>query len=68
MVVDPSLAGCGPCSNGTFGWEGIFTTKFMVDPVSGVSWASFAQVHPCWDHNVKVELGSLIFGATKSKL
>lgn len=67
VVVDSSLAGCGPCNNGTFGWEGIFTTKFMVDPMSGVSWASFAQVHPCWDHNVKAGLGPLIFGAMNSK-
>ena len=63
VVVDSSLAGCGPCSNGTFGWEGIFTTKFMIDPMTGVSWAAFSQVHPCWEHNLKAELGPLIFTA-----
>lgn len=67
VVVDSSLAGCGPCSDGTFGWEGIFTTKFMIDPTSGVSWAAFSQVHPCWDHNLKVELGPLIFSAMEER-
>jgi hypothetical protein len=25
--------------------------------------ACFSQVHPCWEHNLKKELGPLIFGA-----
>lgn len=37
VIVDSSLAGCGLCNPGTLGWEGIFTTKFMVDPKGGVS-------------------------------
>ena len=37
--------------------------RFAVDPVADVCFACFSQVHPCWDHNLKAELGPLIFGA-----
>ena len=68
VVIDPTLAGIGPCSKGTFGWEGIYTTKFAVDPAADVAFACFSQVHPCWNHNVKAELGPHIFGAVEAAM
>jgi CubicO group peptidase (beta-lactamase class C family) len=64
VVTDPARAQqVLGCSAGAFGWEGIFTTKFMVDPASDIGFAAFSQVHPCWAFNLKRELGPLIFGA-----
>ena len=39
VVIDPELAGIGPCNKGTFGWEGIYTTKYAPSARRGWLWS-----------------------------
>ena len=39
VVIEPELAGIGPCNKGTFGWEGIYTTKYAPSARRGWLWS-----------------------------
>jgi CubicO group peptidase (beta-lactamase class C family) len=44
-------------SKGAFGWEGIFSTKYEVDPAEGgLTMCFMSAVAPCWRFNLKLEL------------
>jgi CubicO group peptidase (beta-lactamase class C family) len=57
VVTQGGAGNCLGASRGAFGWEGIFTTKYMVDPVeNGLTICFMSAVAPCWRFNLKLEL------------
>jgi len=52
---------CQRVSSGTFGWEGILTTKYAVDRKEGLAIAFFSQVAPCWRYNLGTDFLPLVY-------
>ena len=52
---------------GAYGWEGIFTTKFLIDPKEQMVVTFFSQTLPCWRFNLKAELLPLVYRAIIDK-
>lgn len=55
-------------SHGTFGWEGIFGTKYIVDPCEGLTVCFMSSVAPCWRFNFMLELLPLVYVAIEDPL
>jgi len=51
------------CPNGTFGWGGMASTAFWVDPVNEISAMFFTQLIPSSTYPIRQYLRSLVYGA-----
>lgn len=60
--VDPVQTLCLG-SAGEFFWSGIYSTKFFVDPVEGISLVFMTQVFPSVVFPIREQLKTLIYGA-----
>ena len=49
------------CPNGTFGWGGMASTAFWVDPVEEISAMFFTQLIPSTTHPIRPYLRSLVY-------
>jgi len=62
VVVDQAKTRVS-CPEGTFGWGGMASTAFWVDPVEEVSVAFFTQLMPSTTHPIRPYLRSLVYQA-----
>ncbi|MEV0171477.1 serine hydrolase domain-containing protein [Streptomyces sp. NPDC050803] len=62
VVVDPSRTRA-PAGLGTYGWSGVATTTFWVDPVHDLTVQFMTQVRPRTSHTVYPELKRLVHEA-----
>ncbi|MFM7493690.1 MAG: serine hydrolase, partial [Acidimicrobiaceae bacterium] len=51
------------CPNGTFGWGGMASTVFWVDPVNEISAMFFTQLIPSSTYPIRQYLRSLVYAA-----
>jgi CubicO group peptidase (beta-lactamase class C family) len=49
------------CPNGTYGWGGMASTAFWVDPVEEISAMFFTQLIPSTTHPIRPYLRSLVY-------
>jgi len=50
-------------SHGSYGWEGLYSTKFLIDPIEKLSIHFYSTVAPCWRYDIKGALFPLIYRA-----
>lgn len=62
VVLDPARARC-PGSVGDFGWGGMASTFFWVDPVEDLSVVFFTQLSPSSSYPNRPQLKALVHGA-----
>ncbi len=62
VVLDPAIARC-PGSVGDFGWGGMASTFFWVDPVEDLSVVFFTQLSPSSSYPNRPQLKALVHGA-----
>ncbi|MFJ7904405.1 serine hydrolase domain-containing protein [Streptomyces sp. NPDC096198] len=62
VVTDPAL-GQSPAVRGTFGWSGVATTTFWVDPEHDLTVQFLTQLRPKGSHTVYPELKRLLHAA-----
>lgn len=62
VVLDPARLRC-PGSVGDFGWGGMASTYFWVDPVNSFSAVFFTQLSPSSSYPSRAELKALVHGA-----
>ncbi|WP_370399564.1 serine hydrolase domain-containing protein [Sulfitobacter sp. JB4-11] len=62
VVLDPARARC-PGSIGDFGWGGMASTFFWVDPVEDLSVVFFTQLSPSSSYPNRPQLKALVHGA-----
>jgi CubicO group peptidase (beta-lactamase class C family) len=62
VMLDPVRAQV-PCSPGEFGWGGLASTAFWVDPVEEISLVFMTQLVPSSALNVRNELRTILYGA-----
>ena len=62
VVTDPAR-NLTPGSAGEFYWSGIYSTKFFIDPVEGVSMVFLTQVGPSVVFPIREQLKTLIYAA-----
>lgn len=62
VVVDQAKTRSA-CPNGTFGWGGMASTVFWVDPVSEISAMFFTQLIPSTTYPIRQYLRSLVYAA-----
>ncbi|MFJ4893911.1 serine hydrolase domain-containing protein [Streptomyces sp. NPDC088788] len=62
VVVDPELTR-SPSSEGAFGWSGVATTTFWVDPRNDLTVQFLSQLRPTASHSVYPELKRLVHEA-----
>eukprot|EP00931_Biecheleriopsis_adriatica_P102148 TRINITY_DN77163_c0_g1_i1.p1 TRINITY_DN77163_c0_g1~~TRINITY_DN77163_c0_g1_i1.p1 ORF type:complete len:450 (-),score=71.31 TRINITY_DN77163_c0_g1_i1:18-1232(-) len=60
VVIGPNIYGA---SLGSFGWEGLVSTKYMVDPSEGLAVAFWSNIAPCWRYRIKAEALPLVYKA-----
>jgi CubicO group peptidase (beta-lactamase class C family) len=60
VVVDQAKTRVS-CPEGTFGWGGMASTVFWIDPVEEVSVAFFTQLMPSTTHPIRPYLRSLVY-------
>jgi CubicO group peptidase (beta-lactamase class C family) len=65
VVVDPALTRA-PSSEGAFGWSGVATTTFWVDPRRDLTVQFLSQLRPTASHSVFPELRRLVHEAVTS--
>ena len=58
VISTNNIAGA---SIGTFGWEGIFTTKYTIDVQEDMCICFFSNTAPCWRYNFKGEILPLVY-------
>jgi CubicO group peptidase (beta-lactamase class C family) len=51
------------CPNGTFGWGGMASTQFWVDPVNEISAMFFTQLIPSSTYPIRQYMRSLVYAA-----
>eukprot|EP00041_Stephanoeca_diplocostata_P008927 m.133388 g.133388 ORF g.133388 m.133388 type:complete len:311 (-) comp17540_c0_seq1:2034-2966(-) len=54
-------------SAGSFGWEGIYTTKYWIDPVEELVILYFSNVSPCWRWDLHGRVGPLVYDAITTR-
>mmetsp|Transcript_31636 Transcript_31636/g.98441 ORF Transcript_31636/g.98441 Transcript_31636/m.98441 type:complete len:451 (-) Transcript_31636:223-1575(-) len=59
-AVGPNVLGMRP---GAFGWEGMISTKYVVDPREELTVSLWANVAPCWRYALKQEVLPLVYRA-----
>ncbi|MBZ6101512.1 serine hydrolase domain-containing protein [Streptomyces olivaceus] len=64
VVVDPSRTR-SPCGLGTYGWSGVATTTFWVDPGRDLTVQFMTQVRPRASHTVYPDLKRLVHEAVR---
>ena len=64
VISTNNIAGA---SIGTFGWEGIFTTKYTIDVQEDMCICFFSNTAPCWRYNFKGEILPLVYRRKKKK-
>jgi CubicO group peptidase (beta-lactamase class C family) len=62
VTIDPAR-NLTPGNAGEFFWSGIFSTKFLVDPVEGLSMVFMTQVFPSVVFPIREQLKTLIYAA-----
>lgn len=62
VVLDPAIARC-PGSIGDFGWGGMASTFFWVDPVEDLTVVFFTQLSPSSSYPNRPQLKALVHGA-----
>ena len=62
VVVDQAKSRVA-CPNGTFGWGGMASTAFWVDPVNEISAMFFTQLIPSSTYPIRPYLRSLVYAA-----
>ena len=62
VVVDQAKTRVA-CPNGTFGWGGMASTAFWVDPVNEISAMFFTQLIPSSSYPIRQYLRSLVYAA-----
>ncbi|EEE37321.1 beta-lactamase [Rhodobacteraceae bacterium KLH11] len=62
VVLNPARAG-SPGSAGDFGWGGMASTYFWVDPANALSTVFFTQLSPSSSYPSRAELKALVHGA-----
>ena len=62
VTIDPARTGV-PGNAGEFFWSGVYSTKFLVDPVEGVSLVFMAQVFPSIVFPIRDQLKTLVYAA-----
>jgi CubicO group peptidase (beta-lactamase class C family) len=65
VVVDPARTQA-PSSEGAFGWSGVATTTFWVDPRRDLTVQFLSQLRPTASHSVFPELKRLVHEAVRS--
>ena len=60
VVIDQAKTRVG-CPNGTYGWGGMASTAFWVDPVEEISAMFFTQLIPSTTHPIRPYLRSLVY-------
>ncbi len=62
VVIDPVRAQV-PCSAGEFGWGGLASTAFWVDPAEELSVVFMTQLMPSTSYNLRGQIKSIVYGA-----
>ena len=62
-VVNDQIKSRALCPNGTYGWGGLASTVFWVDPVSGISAMFFTQLMPSSAYPIRPFLRQLVYQA-----
>jgi CubicO group peptidase (beta-lactamase class C family) len=62
VTIDP-VRNLTPGNAGEFFWSGIFSTKFLIDPIEGISMVFLTQVFPSVAFPIRDALKTLIYAA-----
>lgn len=68
LIGEAAVSSCNAlgASQGTYGWEGIFTTKYGVDPAERLVYTFWSAVMPCWRFNVKGKCVPMLYRALRT--